>query len=310
MMLLSALPEANILPEDDLEYFGDDGDRMHMMFNFFANQHLFYALATGEVKPLENALTRTKEMPKDAEWGQFLRNHDEVDLGRLTNKERNKVYEAFGPKKNMQIYDRGIRRRLAPMMNNDRKQLELAYSVLIALPSTPVLRYGDEIGMGDDLKLQERLSVRTPMQWNDDPNAGFTSGNSPVRPIIQTPPFDYKSVNVEEQLAKENSLLEWTKRMIRIRKSCPEISFGDWEIVNVSSDNVLLIKYQWNGKHLLAIHNFSPDEKQIKLPAEFNDAQAKNILKDLNAGFETLANEVKLAGYEYRWYQLDPNRTK
>jgi maltose alpha-D-glucosyltransferase/alpha-amylase len=298
------LGEANVLPDENKNFFGENGEGMNMMFNFFANQHLFYALATGEVKPLINALNETKEIPKDAEWGQFLRNHDEVDLGRLTKKERERVYEKFGPEKHMQLYDRGIRRRLAPMMNNNRKQLELAYSVLFALPSTPVLRYGDEIGMGDDLKLKERLSVRTPMQWTDDPNAGFTSGKKPVRPVIQSPPFDYKSVNVKNQLSEKNSLLEWTKQMVRLRKSCPEISYGDWEIVDVASDNVLAIKYQWNGKHLIVIHNFSHEKERIKVDDILKTQEVKNLLK-AEAGFERLPNELQLAGYDYRWYQVN-----
>jgi maltose alpha-D-glucosyltransferase / alpha-amylase len=298
------LGEANVLPDENKNFFGENGEGMPMMFNFFTNQHLFYALATGEVKPLTDALIRTKEIPKDAEWGQFLRNHDEVDLGRLTKKEREEVYEAFGPEKHMQLYDRGIRRRLAPMMNNNRKQLELAYSALFALPSTPVLRYGDEIGMGDDLKLNERLSVRTPMQWSDDPNAGFTNAKKSVRPVIQSPPFDYKSVNVEKQLSEKNSLLEWTMRMVRLRKSCPEISYGDWEIVDVASDKVLAMQYQWNGKHLIVIHNFSPEEELIKIGDVLKQQEVKNLLQE-EAEFETLPDELQLTGYDYRWYQLN-----
>jgi maltose alpha-D-glucosyltransferase/alpha-amylase len=204
----------------------------------------------------------------------------------------------------MQLYDRGIRRRLAPMLKNNRKQLELAYSVLLALPSTPVLRYGDEIGMGDDLKLKERLSVRTPMQWSDDTNAGFTAGESTVRPVIQSPPFDYKSVNVEKQLSEKNSLLNWTMRMVRLRKSCPEISYGDWEIVDVASDNVLVMRYQWHGKHLMVIHNFSPEKESIKVDDVLKQQEVKNLLMD-EAEFEALPDELQLTGYDYRWYQLN-----
>ena len=298
------LGEANVLPDENKNFFGENGEGMPMMFNFFANQHLFYALATGEVKPLTDALIKTKEIPKDAEWGQFLRNHDEVDLGRLTKKEREQVYEVFGPEKHMQLYDRGIRRRLAPMLNNNRKHLELAYSILLALPSTPVLRYGDEIGMGDDLKLKERLSVRTPMQWSDDQNAGFTAGKSTVRPVIQDPPFDYKAVNVEKQMSQKNSLLEWTMRMVRLRKSCPEISYGDWEIVDVASDNVLAMRYRWNGKNLIVIHNFSPEEARINVGDVLKQQEVKNLLLD-EAEFETLPDDLQLTGYDYRWYQLN-----
>ena len=150
------LAEANVLPETDMEYFGDDGDRMHMMFNFHVNQHLFHALAAADTRPLAKALAATKPRPATAQWGLFLRNHDELDLGRLTKAQRDAVFKAFGPDKEMQLYDRGIRRRLAPMLGGDRRRLELAYSLMFTLPGTPVLRYGDEIGMGDDLELRPR----------------------------------------------------------------------------------------------------------------------------------------------------------
>src|SRR3954470_9708193 len=135
-------------PETDMEYFGDDGERMHMMFNFQVNQNLFYALASADSRPLTKALKATKPRPATAQWGQFLRNHDELDLGRLTEQQRQAVFEAFGPDKNMQLYNRGIRRRLAPMLEGDRRRLELAYSLMFTLPGTPVIRYGDELGMG------------------------------------------------------------------------------------------------------------------------------------------------------------------
>jgi maltose alpha-D-glucosyltransferase/alpha-amylase len=139
------LAEANVLPETDMEYFGSDGDRMHMMFNFQVNQNLFYALAAADVRPLQQALKKTKPRPATAQWGLFLRNHDELDLGRLTPAQRNAVFKEFGADKNMQLYDRGIRRRLAPMLAGDRRRLELAYSLMFTLPGTPVLRYGDEL---------------------------------------------------------------------------------------------------------------------------------------------------------------------
>jgi len=146
------LAEANVLPETDMEYFGKDGDRMHMMFNFQVNQNLFYALAASDSRPLVKALKATKPRPATAQWSLFLRNHDELDLGRLTEEQRQRVFECFGPDKEMQLYDRGIRRRLAPMLNGDRRRIELAYSLMFTLPGTPVVRYGDEIGMGDDLQ--------------------------------------------------------------------------------------------------------------------------------------------------------------
>jgi maltose alpha-D-glucosyltransferase / alpha-amylase len=151
------LAEANVEPKTNMEYFGDDGDRMQMMFNFHVNQNLFYALASGDARTLAAALKVTKPRPATGQWGLFLRNHDELDLGRLTDEQRQTVFEKFGPDKNMQLYDRGIRRRLAPMLGGDRRRLELAYSLMYTLPGTPVLRYGDEIAMGDDLSFPSPL---------------------------------------------------------------------------------------------------------------------------------------------------------
>ena len=142
------------------------------------------------------------------------------------------------------------------------------------------------------------------MQWSDDPNAGFTSAKAAVRPVIESPPFDYKNVNVERQFLQENSLLAWTMRMVRLRKSCPEISYGDWEIVPTPSNKVLAIKYQWNGKHLLIIHNFSSEPERINVNNELKEYEVKNLLDDSSA-FEPLADEMELAGYDYRWYQVN-----
>jgi maltose alpha-D-glucosyltransferase/alpha-amylase len=158
------LAEANVPPDESLEYFGDLGDRLQMMLNFPVNQRLFHAMATGDIAPLVRALESTFKRPQAAQWVNFLRSHDELDLGRLSVAQRRRVFEAFGPSKDMQLYDRGIRRRLAPMLDNDRRRLELAFSLLFTLPGTPMLQYGDEIGMGDDLSLPERECARTPMR--------------------------------------------------------------------------------------------------------------------------------------------------
>ena len=148
------LGEANVLPEESQSYLSESGG-LHMMFNFWVNQHVFYALASADARPLGKALRATRRLPATAQWAQFLRNHDELDLGRLTKEQRTAVFERLGPDPRMQLYDRGIRRRLAPMLG-DRRRLELAYSLMFSLPGTPVLYYGDEIGMGDDLTLPER----------------------------------------------------------------------------------------------------------------------------------------------------------
>ena len=296
------LGEANVMPDENKDYFGKEGDGIHMMFNFYANQYLFYALATADTKPLKEALEKTNEMPKTAEWGQFLRNHDEVDLGRLSDKQREQVYKAFGPSKTMQLYDRGIRRRLAPMLNNDRSKIELAYSVLLSLPSTPVMRYGDEIGMGDDLRLKERWAVRTPMQWNGSTNAGFTSGNKSVLPVIDFGEFDFSKVNVEQELKDSSSLLTWTKEMLALRRHSPEIAYGDWTILDSGSDEVLAMRYDWHGKQLITIHNFGNKDQRIML--KIGDVDNSSMFDQRTDEEVPVVNgdiEIQVGGNGYRW---------
>src|ERR1700677_35101 len=251
------LGEANVVPKTDMQYFGESGERLQMMFNFAVNQHLFYALASGGSRPLAKALKDTQVTDATAQWGQFLRNHDELDLGRLTKAQRNKVFAAFGPEKNMQLYDRGIRRRLAPMLQGDRRRLELAYSLMMSLPGTPVLRYGDEIGMGDNLKLPERNCARTPMQWSTEPNAGFTKRDQPVLPVISDGPYAFHHVNVADQRRDPNSLLNWMERIIRMRKEVPEIGWGDFSFISAGTPQVLAMQYDWRNNGVLCVHNLT-----------------------------------------------------
>src|SRR6201994_826185 len=232
------LAEANVLPHTDLEYFGEYGERLQMMFNFEVNQHLFFALASSDSRPLVKALTDTKPRPATAQWGLFLRNHDELDLGRLSKKQRECVFAAFGPDPDMQLYERGIRRRLAPMLQGDRRRLELAYSLMMTLPGTPVVRYGDEIGMGDNLALPERNCARTPMQWSTEPNAGFTKSDKPCQPVISDGPYGFPHTNVAAQRRDPTSLLNWMERLIRMRKEVPEIGWGAFCFVSARTPNV------------------------------------------------------------------------
>src|SRR3984885_3949591 len=220
------LGEANVLPDTDMRYFGTAGERMQMMFNFDVNQHLFLAMATADSRPLKKAMLSTKRRPATAQWGQFLRNHDELDLGRLEIKERNAVFAAFGPDPEMQLYNRGIRRRLAPMLEGDRRRLELAYSLMMTLPGTPVIRYGDEIGMGDNLKLPERNCARTPMQWSTEPNAGFTKSDKPIMPVISSGAYGFEHVNAAAQRRDPDSLLNWMECIIGMRKEVAVIGWG------------------------------------------------------------------------------------
>src|SRR5579883_62910 len=301
------LAEANVLPNTDMQYFGSTGERLQMMFNFQANQNLFYALATADTRPLIQALRKTKPRPATAQWGHFLRNHDELDLGRLTDEQREKVFAAFGPEPEMQLYERGIRRRLAPMLDGDRRRLELAYSLMMTLPGTPVIRYGDEIGMGDDLKLPERECARTPMQWSLEPNGGFTSNPKPIQRVISQGPYGYQHVNAAEQRRDPNSLMNWMERIIRMRKEVPEIGWGDFQIIKTGTKEVLGICYEWLDNFVLALHNLSssPREIRFKVDTGREDCWLINLLADEHSRVdESGLHCVLLEAYGYRWYRV------
>jgi maltose alpha-D-glucosyltransferase/alpha-amylase len=302
------LAEANVLPKTDMEYFGKDGDRMQMMFNFHVNQHLFYALASSDVRPLVQSLKQTKPRPATAQWGLFLRNHDELDLGRLNAKQKSEVFAAFGPEKKMQLYDRGIRRRLAPMLGGDRRRMELAYSLMYSLPGTPVLRYGDEIGMGDNLDLPERNCARTPMQWSNEPNGGFTKSDKPILPVITKGPFGFEHINVAKQRRDPDSMLNWTERMVRMRKEVPEISWGDFQIISVSNPSILIIRYDWRDNSVLIAHNLrdAPEEVAFKTGIEgARGATLVNLLaEDHSRAGRDGKHRVSFEPYGYRWYRV------
>jgi maltose alpha-D-glucosyltransferase / alpha-amylase len=301
------LAEANVLPDTDIKYFGKAGERLQMMFNFEVNQHLFYALATSDSRPLVKALRATKPRPATAQWGQFLRNHDELDLGRLEAKQREAVFAVFGADPEMQLYQRGIRRRLAPMLQGDRRRLELAYSLMMTLPGTPVIRYGDEIGMGDDLKLPERNCARTPMQWSTEPNAGFTKSDKPVLPVISEGPYGFPHVNVAEQRRDPNSLLNWMERIIRMRKEIPEIGWGDFSFIFTGTPQVLAIQYEWRNNKVLCVHNLSPEPREVRLSVEADEKGCVlvNVLSDDHSQPDGRGRHwMLLEPFGYRWYRV------
>lgn len=305
------LGEANILPKDSKKYFGEDGDGMHLLFNFFVNQHTFYALASGEIQPLIKALESTRGLEQTCNWAQFLRNHDELDIDRLKDKEKQKVFEKFAPEKYMELYGRGIRRRLAPMLGS-RQEIELAYSLMFSLPGTPVIRYGDEIGMGDDLSLDEREAVRTPMQWSGDPGAGFSSATKLVHPLISEGYYAYQHINVENQRRDPGSLLNWITALIRLRKECPEIGFGEWRIINTKWPKILAMCYTWQNNSLYIFHNF--DDKPAEVVLNKRDATHSRLI-DLMNNVESIADKqhkhtIIVDALGYRWFrQGDPAGT-
>jgi maltose alpha-D-glucosyltransferase/alpha-amylase len=300
------LAEANVPPDESMNYFGEDGERLQMMLNFAVNQRLFYALATEDIDPLIWALEQTYKRPRNAQWVHFLRSHDELDLGRLTPEQRQKVFAAFGPRKTMQLYDRGIRRRLAPMLGGNRRRLELAFSLLFSLPGTPMMQYGDEIGIGDNLRLPERECARTPMQWSSDKHGGFSRAAKVVRPVIDDPKYGYRSVNVADQRRDPDSLLNWTERMIRVRKECPEISWGDFTVLRTNVAEVLGMRYDWRDTSLVTLHNFSNRRQTVQLKI---GGPRDHLLVEVFDGHHSRArndgtHRIQLAEHAWRWYRV------
>lgn len=306
--------EAILLAEADLEadllkqYFGS-GERMHMLFNFIINQRIYLSLVDESAEPLRATLENLPPVP--GQWANFLRNHDELTLDKLSSDERKRVMDALAPDENMRIYGRGIRRRLAPMMNGDRRKLEWLHSLLLTLPGTPVLRYGEELGMGDDLSLPDRASVRTPMQWSAERNAGFSSAPEErlVRPVIREGPFDYRKTNVVAQLRDPSSLQSWLQRAIHIRRQYPELSVGGQRLLE-TSDAAILATYAEaaDGSGLVVLHNCSSSDRSVRIDLpDGRDPRLTDIFAD--HGYPELGTDsgsIPLRGFGYRWLRVAP----
>jgi maltose alpha-D-glucosyltransferase / alpha-amylase len=236
----------------------------------------------------------------------FLRHHDELTLKLLKKKEVRRIFERFAPDENMQIYVTGIRRRLGPMLSNDRKLLELAYSMMFSLPGVPLIRFGEELGMGDNLALEGRNSVRTPMQWSDDRNAGFTTNDrhTPRHPVIKDGPYGYRKVNLCKAQREQSSLLNWLQRLIVIRKRCPQIGLGKLKVIPAEHPGVLLHTLQWNGDLLLFMHNFSAKPARIA-KADIGPPNMKWIPLFCARSCSTNGDAIRLEGYDYKWLRAD-----
>jgi maltose alpha-D-glucosyltransferase/alpha-amylase len=300
------LAEANVPMDEVLSYFGL-GPEVHMLFNFPLNQRLFLALARKQAEPLADVLKKFPNLPETGQWANFLRNHDELDLGRLSEEERSEVYAAFAPEENMRIYNRGIRRRLAPMLNGDTRRLQLAYSLLLSLPGTPVLRYGSEIGMGEDLSLPERFSVRTPMQWSDEKNGGFSTAAKAelVRPVIAGGDFGYKQVNVASQLRESQSFMNWMKRLIHVRRDCPEIGWGKCQILDAGHSSVFAHRCEWQDGAIIALHNLAEDPAAARL--ELDQGGGIHLVELFGDHSYEAVNDpsaIDLDSYGCRWFRV------
>jgi maltose alpha-D-glucosyltransferase / alpha-amylase len=259
------LAEANQWPADVRAYFGD-GDEFHMAFHFPLMPRIFMAVQLEDRKPIIEILEQTPQIPENSQWCTFLRNHDELTLEMVTDIERDYMYDVYARDKAMRL-NLGIRRRLAPMMDNDRRRIQLLNLLLMSLPGTPVLYYGDEIGMGDNIYLGDRNGVRTPMQWNGGWNGGF-SGADPERlysPLISNPVFGYQAINVESQKRSPHSQLAWMKRLIEVRKSSRVFSRGTIEFLQPSNHRVLAYTRQLGTEKVLAVNNLSSSAQAVEL---------------------------------------------
>ena len=308
------LGESDVEPEQLAAYFGD-GDELTMLFNFALNNYLWLAFARGEAEPIIRLLRQLPALPDSAQWANFLRNLDEVDLERLSDEERQEVFEAFAPDEGMRIFGRGIRRRLAPMLGGDQRRLELAYSLLFTLPGTPVLVYGDEIGMGEDLSRKGRFAVRVPMQWTAKRNAGFSSGKKAdlVQPVVAEGPFGYKEVNVEAQQADPDSLWHRVRAMIYARRAAPELGHGSWHLFDTGTDKVLAHRSAWKDGVVVAVHNLSGEEQAVELELRGQRGRRLRALLGPESGAEEeIRGEtypLTLEPYGYRWYRIHGERS-
>jgi maltose alpha-D-glucosyltransferase/alpha-amylase len=298
--------ESDVPPEELVEYFGD-GDEFHMLFNFVLNNYLFLALARKDAEPLARVLRLLPSIHEVGQWANFLRNLDEADLEQLSDEEREEVFEAFAPSEHMRIFDRGIRRRIAPMLG-DEQQRRLVFSLIFSLPGTPVIIYGDEYGLGEDLDAQGRYAVRAPMAWSAEENAGFSTAKPEklIQPVISKGPFSYKKVNVAEQTAKKDSFLDAVREMIHVRKNCEEFGWGTWHILDITASSVFVHICEWKGSAILALHNLSEKVSSFDLDLAHHSATE---LECLIGGVEVEVKadsvfRIKIERFGYAWFRI------
>jgi glycosidase len=309
------LGEVNLPYKEQLEYFGGpDGNELNMQFDFMTMQHLYLSLARQDARPLAETLKSRPPLHPDNQWAMFVRNHDELTLDKLSEGERGEVFAAFGPEKNMQIYGRGLRRRLPPMLGGDPERLRLVYSLMFSLPGTPVLFYGEEIGMGEDLRQKSRAAVRTPMQWSDVKNGGFSSAKAAdlVVPLVRG---EYGPENVNAAAAKRdpNSLFNFMANLISRYRESPELGWGAFAIIDQPEPAVFAHTCSSDGGTLVLLHNLGEEPVKVagRVGPEDGPQQAFKgaILLDLFDG-DNVALEpdgaftVELGRYGYRWFRV------
>jgi len=300
------LAEANNWPDDVRPYFGD-GDEFHAAFHFPLMPRMFMSVKLEDRKPIIDVLEKTPEIPGTCQWCIFLRNHDELTLEMVTDVERDYMYDEYAVDKTMRI-NRGIRRRLAPMMDNDRRRIELLNGLLMSMPGTPIVYYGDEIGMGDNIYLGDRNGVRTPMQWNGERNAGFSSAD-PERlysPVISNAVYGSQVINVDSQERSGHSLLRWMKSLIQLRNTFQVFGRGTIQFLKPSNHRVLAYVRQLGDETVLVVNNLSNSAQAVELDVRRfkGHIPIEMFGRNLFPRFGDLPYLLTLGPYQFYWFQL------
>jgi trehalose synthase len=304
------LGEVNMPRKDQKRFFGDnDGNELTMQFDFIGMQNLYLSMARQDARPLARALRNRPAIARGSQWATFVRNHDELTLDKLSEKERDEVFAAFGPEPEMQLYGRGLRRRLPTMLDGDPRRIRMVSRLLFSLPGTPVLFYGEEIGMGENLEIEGRLAVRTPMQWDRHRNGGFShAAPSRLRRPLVDGAFGPEHVNVAGQRSDPDSLLRFVTLLIKRYRESPELGWADFNVLDQPHHHVLAHECVHDDRRLVAVHNLSPDSCTV--PLTLDGCDGRHRLQDLlqDAGDIEVDDrgrvELSLDGYGYRWLRL------
>jgi maltose alpha-D-glucosyltransferase/alpha-amylase len=301
------LGEANQWPEDVVEYFGD-GDEFHMNYHFPIMPRLFMALRQEDRRPIVEILERTPDIPEHCQWGMFLRNHDELTLEMVTDEERDYLYNEYAKDRRMRL-NVGIRRRLAPLMDNSRRRIELLNGLLLSLPGSPFLYYGDEIGMGDNIYLGDRDGVRTPMQWSADRNGGFSRADSErlYFPVVGNAVYGYQSVNVESQQRYDTSLLNWMRSMIHLRKEHQLFGRGRMKFIKPENRKIFAFTREHEGEIALCVFNLSQVAQplELDLAAYAGRTPVEMLGRTPFPQITRRAYQLALAPFGFYWFMLE-----
>ncbi|UGS38496.1 Trehalose synthase/amylase TreS [Capillimicrobium parvum] len=300
--------EVNLAPDQQRAFFGDeDGDELHMVLSFTINQAMYLALARGDATPLRAALEALPEIPADSQWANFVRNHDELTLDKLTDDERAEVFDAFGPDPDVQLYGRGLRKRLPTMVGGDERRIRMMYSLAFALPGTPVLFYGEEIGMAENLDIPGRYSVRAPMQWSAERHGGFSTVDDAARlcrPVVDADGWTPERVNVAAQRREHDSLLTWMERLIRRRRECPELGWGRCTPLDSGHPAVFAHRADWEDGTVVALHSFADQRVEARVELERGIEEMVDLLGHEHVVPGDGAVTVPLDPFGYRWFRV------